>query len=487
MLTWVRSKARRWTRPRLEAPEERRAVDLVGFLEQYGDLFVGNLECETLGRLSMASKRCLALNRTGKLARRWEDAAAMLDRIFPMADPVENYDVESFWDRFTGKDPRMADVIIDDEGRLSLPDDYVLADYDRCMMAVRERLTAAWRATPAMIRVKTVIEWQSAVARACRALPEDYYGINKFVLNRRDSRFAGDYDFDGYPSDETFWDLARFQTIQRCSPGMKLIVRLTYLNCCDIDRCTEQGYDHASDVFLEGWGEVEDCVPWTDRWLFNDVLTGEFFEKIPNDSDSDSDDDERAERRARHRAHAISKHKAWFLAGDHSLISDRLAPLIGDRICSQHLSILRGPDVDLPANWEDLFGFDPDFDDDDDDEEVGSEDSEIVFLECLQWELWRQKQRGLSNEDAKVLVHVLHAKLDDDPDFFNAIFVGGMHPFEFLESKVGRDALPASIFEHIDAPDNLAAPIVITLPNGSTMTVGLPPHHPHEEGQQQEG
>jgi len=423
--------------------EGRESRHIVAFLEDYGDVVLSHLECETLGRLAAASKRCLALNRTGTLGRRWGvEALAALEAQFEVAD-VARYEggawAEEWADFANGGDPRINGIRDKAEAK------------------------ATWGTLPVTTRLATLIAWQAKVAKAVRAIPEDFDGITEFVLAKRDPRFEEHYDFSGYPDDDDDEDLELDDDVDRCSPGMKLCLKkLAYMTSCEIYRCSEFGNSHAGEVYLHGWDRRADS--FRKKRCFDDVLTGEIFvtkkpENTDDDDDDDSDDDVIGECRAWRRKHAITKYKAWFLASHGSWLVHKLAPFLGHRVCAKKLAICRGDD-DLPVDWQDHFQPDPAFD------ELVPFEPAVAFLDSFQWELSNKKQRSLSKDEASKLLNVLRALNGERRqnflfDFFLSEEEGST--FDFLENNVGRDTIPF-VFEHIDAPDIHSEGVAFSMP-----------------------
>mmetsp|Transcript_30150 Transcript_30150/g.92233 ORF Transcript_30150/g.92233 Transcript_30150/m.92233 type:complete len:334 (+) Transcript_30150:210-1211(+) len=317
------------------------------FLEQHGSVLLTNLDCETLGRLAAVSKRALAMNKTGGVfAQRWREAADALDENFEMPDfgECDVGDVEGV-EEWCGRDPRVdASSLVWEATRRG-------RGYEKVTEASQKSVVEAWKAKDPMVRVATVIDWQTKVADACRACPESYVAGFRLRIwdNSLAARFVGAYDFDA----------------DCCSPAMELVLRLGYIKCCEVSRCGR--YCHASDVYVNGW-DAPDFSSSSRRDFHWDMVT-ELFE----DDDDDGQSGERT-------TPVVTKAKVLALCDNCSRVVGKphLDPLLGERVCSTKLAICRG-EGDLPAHWEYLF----DDDDDDDDSDDGDIDELQLALAPL--------------------------------------------------------------------------------------------------------
>ena len=211
---------------------------LLQFLELHGTIVGEHVDCETLGRFAIASRFTLALNRTGSLRARWQTAAERLDATFERCEEIEYGDLSNMRriaDQ-TGFDPRVlcARHAI---RTMSIPE----SDWP-------EAADAAWSEEDPMLRVSLMVQWQTEVCAAVRDMPMEF--VRGFGLHQRDARFAGYYDFTGFPETDSGFIQPN---PERLSHAMVLVLSFAYKTCCSISRCGECGYTHANDVHVNGW------------------------------------------------------------------------------------------------------------------------------------------------------------------------------------------------------------------------------------------
>lgn len=282
-------------------------------------------DCETLGRLACVSRRTLAINRTVRaFTARWRDAADALDQMFPLVivDGDLSYDGKKGadqWEEESGRDPRYAFIFPSIQGHCSPEDGTVTQE---AWAAGR----VAWRLVDPILRVSLMVSWQTGVCDAVRACPAD---IGKgFMLGRIDWRFAGHYNFVGYTEDEAMNVLhSAYSSMDRTSDAMKLILKLVYIKCCEIDRCGDS-YTQAADVFYNGWINSD----WVEYTLHH------FACNLFTDCDEDS--------------YVMTKGNVWILCHSIEKIPS-MTPYVGARTTNL-LTICRG-EGDLPLGWEKLF------------------------------------------------------------------------------------------------------------------------------------
>ena len=326
-----------------------KALAFLDFFQTHAEILCEHFDCETLGRFALGSHRTYAMNEAGPLRARWLAAADALDVAFPLLDDLE-YDPEKDAEQYykvTGDDPRydymieayrakyvpMTEELIAEKLRK-----YPWQSRENCLEfiivseAMWEAGVAAWRDVDPMQRVSDMVSWQSVVCHEVRACPE--YFVKVYNLVKRDVRFRGYYDFEGFPElnalvtgdDPSYY--GAMNDTHRGSPAMLLVLRLCYIKCCELSRC--DSYSQANEVFLEGW----ECSDWSSssrRDMFWLTLCDEDDEESP--------------------VITMDAVKHFTTADDRGVLA--LAPFLGSR-ATRGLQICRGAE-DIPEGVEALF------------------------------------------------------------------------------------------------------------------------------------